>query len=101
MERASTRWVNSNSESRAARNSEPHLPGWGGGRAGTGQAAEAAMTRCGGYHLVTARTKGATGCPVTPRHDGAGDRNRTGYVQLGNFPTVLSRSVTFLSEFVA
>jgi hypothetical protein len=41
------------------------------------------MTRCGGYHLVTRRTKGATGCPVTPRQIGAGDRNRTGDVQLG------------------
>jgi hypothetical protein len=47
--------------------------------------AEAAMARCGGYHLVTAGTKGATDCPVTPCQNGAGDRNRTGDVQLGNF----------------
>jgi hypothetical protein len=52
------------------------------------------MTRCGGYHWVTRWTKGATGCPVTPRPDGAGDRNRTGDVQLGNFLTVVSRNVT-------
>ena len=52
------------------------------------------MTRCGGYHSVTGRTKGATGCPVTPRQDGAGDRNRTGDVQLGNFLAATSRHVT-------
>jgi hypothetical protein len=74
----------------------PNLTRRDGGRArpGAGQAAEAAMTRCGGYHLVTRRTKGATGCPVTPRQDGAGDRNRTGDVQLGNFLSALSQNVT-------
>jgi hypothetical protein len=40
------------------------------------------------------RRRGATACAVTPRQYGAGDRNRTGDVQLGNFLTAVSRNVT-------